>query len=73
MDYITTNKKLSEHQSSNLKLNSTKTALLYVTDDFLMSIDKSKVSALVLLDMSKAFNSIRHDILLQKLQQIGIT
>ena len=73
MDYITTNKKLSEHQSCNLKLNSTKTALLHVTDDFLMSIDKSKVSALVLLDMSKAFNSIRHDILLQKLQQIGIT
>ena len=38
-----------------------------------MSIDKSKVSSLVLLDMSKAFNRIRHDILLQKLQQIGIT
>ena len=38
-----------------------------------MSIDKSKVSSLVLLDMSKEFNRIRHDILLQKLQQIGIT
>ena len=73
MDYIATNKKLSEHQSGNLKLNSTKTALLHVTDDFLISIDKSKVSSLVLLDMSKAFNRIRHDILLQKLQQIGIT
>ena len=38
-----------------------------------MSIDKSEVSALVLLDMSKAFDSIRHDSLLRKQQQIGIT
>ena len=54
VDYITTNKKLSEHQSGNRKLHSTETA--HVTDDFLMSIDKSEVSALVLLDMSKAFD-----------------
>ena len=73
VDYITTSKKLSEHQSGNRKLNSTETALLHVTDDFLMSIDKSEVSTLVLLDMSKAFDSIRHDILLRKQQQIGIT
>lgn len=73
VDYITTNKKLSEHQSGNRKFHSTETALLHVTDDFLMSIDKSEVSAVVLLDMHKAFDSVRHDILLQKLQQIGIT
>ena len=73
VDYITTSKKLSEHQSGNRKLHSTETALLHVTDDFLMSIDKSEVSALVLLDMSKAFDRIRHDSLLRKQQQIGIT
>ena len=37
-----------------------------------MAIDKSEVSVVVLLDMSKAFYSIRHDILLQKLQSIGV-
>ena len=73
VDYINTNKQLSEHQSGNRKLHSIETALLHVTDDFLMSIDKSEVSALVLLDMSKAFDSIRHDSLLRKQQQIGIT
>ena len=37
-----------------------------------MAIDKSEVSVVVLLDMSKAFDSIRHDLLLQKLQSIGV-
>ena len=72
VDYITTNKKLSENQSGNRKCHSTETALLHVTDDFLMAIDKSEVSVVVLLDMSKAFDSIRHDLLLQKLQSIGV-
>ena len=72
VDYITTNKKLSENQSGNRKCHSTETALLHVRDDFLMAIDKSEVSVVVLLDMSKAFDSIRHDLLLQKLQSIGV-
>ena len=33
-------------------------------------MDDKKVSIMVLLDMSKAFNSIRHDILLSKLQSL---
>ena len=71
-DYITTNKKLSENQNGNRKCHSTETALLHVTDDFLMAIDKSEVFFVVLLDMSKAFASIWHDLLLQKLQSIGV-
>ena len=37
-----------------------------------MAIDKSEVSVIVLLDMSTAIDSIRHDLLLQKLQSIGV-
>ena len=36
-------------------------------------MDDKKVSVIVLLDMSKAFDSIRHDILLQKLHELGIS
>ena len=73
VDYPTANKKLAENQSGNRKLHSTETALLCVTDDLLQAIDDKKISALVLLDMSKAFDSIRHDILLQKLQALGVS
>ena len=36
-------------------------------------MDKQKVTAVVLLDMSKAFDSLNHDILLLKLQDIGLS
>ena len=72
VDYLTANKILAKTQSGNRKLYSTETAFLCVTDDLLQAIDDKKISALVLLDMSKALDSIRHDILLQK-QALGVT
>ena len=73
MEHLIRNNKLAAHQSGNRKLHSTETALLYVTDQFLQAMDSKKVSIMVLLDMSKAFHSIRHDILLSKLQYLDLS
>ena len=72
VDYLTLSKKLSIYQSGNRKLHSTETALLHVTDELLKAMDDKKASILVLLDMSKVFDSIRHDIMLSKLLKIGV-
>jgi len=43
------------------------------TDAILRAIDQTKVTAVVYLDMSKAFDSIKHEILLHKLKNIGLS
>ena len=70
MEYLIKNNKLAVHQSGNRNLHSTETALLYVTDQLLQAMDDKKVSIMVLLDTSKAFDSIRQDIILSKLQSL---
>jgi hypothetical protein len=43
------------------------TALNCIQNDLLQSIDKKQVSALVLLDLSAAFDTIDHSILVDRL------
>ena len=59
------------NQSGNKKWHSTETSLIHKTDAILGAIDQKKTTAVVLLDMSKAFDSNNHSILLDKLQDIG--
>ena len=72
-NYLTTHELLAQNQSGNKKLHSTETALLYVTDEMLKAMDERKITALVLLDMSKAFDSVCHEILLRKLQSLKVS
>ena len=48
------------------------TSLIASTDTILEAVDKKELTAIVYLDMSKAFDSINHSILLQKLKAIGL-
>ena len=43
-----------------------------IQDDILKSLDSHKYVILVLLDLSSAFDSVDHDILMNKLYKIGV-
>ena len=58
---------LCPFQSAYRKFHSTETALLRIHNDLLLAINQQKVSALVLLDLSAAFDTIDHQILLTRL------
>ena len=72
-NFLDQNEKIAKLQNGNRKLHSTETALLYFTDEILKNMDDKKVSVIVLLDMSKAFDSICHDLWLSKLCRIGVS
>ena len=69
--YLTTKKRLTTKQNGSKKWHSTETSLLRTTDAFLKGIDNKKLTACVLLDMSKVFDSVDHQTLLRKLQDVG--
>ena len=68
MDHMTVNDLHSVPQSAYKKYHSTESALLNVKNDMLMIMDAQKVTLLVLLDLSTAFDTVRHDILLERLR-----
>ena len=64
----------NQYQSAYRKFHSTETALLKIHNDILASMDAGKVTALTLLDLSAAFDTIDHTIRLRRLDDwFGVT
>jgi hypothetical protein len=71
--YMTENHLDEVYQSAYKEGHSTETALVRVQNDILISLDKQNVCLLILLDLSAAFDTVQHDILLKRLKErLGI-
>ncbi len=72
MDFFGKNSSLFEGQYGFRPGRSCEHALLDAQNTILHSLAKKEVALLLLLDFSKAFDVLSHDILLEKLQHYGI-
>ena len=60
---------MPSHQSAYREHHSCETALVRLTNDLLWSMEKQRVTALVAIDLSAAFDTVDHTLLLKVLQQ----
>lgn len=70
--HLTLNTLLEKFQSAYKQYHSTETALLRVQNDLLMALDSDGGTILMLLDLSAAFDTIDHNILLRRLYALGV-
>ena len=67
VDYLQSNDLMPKLQSAYRRHHSTETALLRVISDILDGMEKGRITLLGLLDLSAAFDTVNHSILLNRL------
>jgi hypothetical protein len=73
-NYVTRNNLSESLQSAYKAAHCTETAILKVKSDLLENMSKQRVTALILLDLSAAFDTVDYNILLHRFQyRFGIT
>ena len=73
VEYLENNNLLSKNQHAYRKRHSTKTCLVELINYIYKLLDLKRYIAIASLDLSKAFDSISHSLILQKLSKMGMS
>ena len=65
--FLNDNNIIVTHQSGFRKCHSTETALLDMTDQYLLNMEKGILNGVLFLDLKKGFDTVDHQILISKL------
>ena len=68
-EHLEKNKCLGEFQSAYRKFHSCETAITKISNDILCNLDKKQCTFLLFLDLSSAFDTVDHEILLTRLEK----
>ena len=71
-DYLTQHNLNDPNQHAFHPKHSTETVLNMLTDSILKPLDKGLISQLLLLDLSSTFDTISHESLVTRLNDVGI-
>ena len=69
MEHCKNHNLLPDFQSAYWKHYSTETSLIRLTNDIMWSMERQHITSLAILDLSAAFNTVDHNILLHILEQ----
>ena len=71
-EYLDSNKHLFKDQYGFRNMHSVVSCLLNCTNDWYVNIDRGKFTARIFIDLKKAFDTVDHKILLNKVRLYGI-
>ncbi|XP_057299399.1 uncharacterized protein LOC130630019 [Hydractinia symbiolongicarpus] len=72
IDYLENHKLLSEHQFGYRRRRSTELATMLLADSIRKEVDNGNLVGVLYIDLSKAFDTLNHPALLEKLSSCGI-